>query len=94
MATIRGALAEHLGTMDAVPNQMCAKGTQCVGGASLDYTVCADPHSPETLPGYPNCTSNPENFNMSLRCRNHRGWEQPPSHDDPSCPSHVPPFHQ
>jgi hypothetical protein len=46
MATINAGLQAHLASMVQVPNQMCNKGAPktaglgCVGGSSLDYTVC------------------------------------------------------
>ena len=81
MQTIRSALREHLSTMTAVPNQMCGPKPKrqglspCVGGSSLDYTVCKDPRSEDRLPFFPNCTSNPEYFNRSINCYAHHKME-------------------
>lgn len=75
LAEIDEALATHLASVESVPCQMIAeqacKGTTapvCVGGDDGNLAVCKDPHSKQTLPQWPNCTSDPVNFGTS-QCR-------------------------
>ena len=78
-AEIVAAMKAHLATVVAVPNQMigdernsCKKSqttaTSCVGGNDLSAAICKDPSSRDTLPQWPNCTSNPEYYGTA-ECR-------------------------
>ena len=56
IATLTDAKWKHLDTIKQVPNQIEM-------GTSNDNWFCGDPNSQSKYPQYPNCTSNPENWN-------------------------------
>ena len=60
-AAIEAANRSHQRTLRAVPNQM-------LRGTDPDLKICCNPHSQRTLPHYPNCTCNPENFDGVFVC--------------------------
>ena len=57
MATIDAAVVEHKATVKPVPNMMAM-------GLDPDSKVCCDPQSQLKHPNMPNCTCNPENFDV------------------------------
>lgn len=63
MDIISKALKAHLSTITYVPNQMTNKHGG-VGGDDLSMAVCKDLMSRKKYPQYPNCTSDPHNFEV------------------------------
>jgi hypothetical protein len=55
--TIEAAVAKHKPTVTPVPNMMAL-------GLDPDSKICCDPHSTLKHPNMPNCTCNPENFDV------------------------------
>jgi len=62
MAIITKAKQEHETTLTPVPNQIAK-------GSNVALANCCNPKSEETLPNYPNCTCNPENFDNVFVCK-------------------------
>ncbi|EGD74433.1 hypothetical protein PTSG_05798 [Salpingoeca rosetta] len=54
---ITAAVDEHLRNLKPVPNQMAK-------GLNKDLIICGCPNSQKQYPQYPNCTCNPENFQV------------------------------
>jgi len=80
VALINAAVAEHLATVQSVPNQMlgvidCHINTDapsCVGGNDNAYAVCSAPNSQKTHPHEANCSLTPQYYGTA-QCRAKEG---------------------
>merc|ERR1712110_443163 len=62
MDIITKAKQEHEATLTPVPNQVAK-------GGKMSFATCCNAKSQETLPDFPNCTCNPENFDDIFVCK-------------------------